>query len=106
MWAYPDLFELDAETGAPTVVSGVPPDAFSDDGQLWGSPLYDWEVHLSGSHIADLTLGGEISLKPKAYTPHTWPARCSVCDMNVASTASSGSSDMDPRFHGNPSQKA
>lgn len=43
VWAYQDLFEL-SESGAPATVSGVPPDAFSDTGQLWGSPLYDWQV--------------------------------------------------------------
>ena len=36
------LFCLD-ERGEPSEVAGVPPDAFSDDGQLWGNPIYDWE---------------------------------------------------------------
>lgn len=40
-WARPDLYVL-AETGAPTVVAGVPPDFFSETGQRWGNPLYDW----------------------------------------------------------------
>ncbi len=44
VWAHPELFLLD-EHGDPTVVAGVPPDAFSDEGQLWGNPLYDWEAH-------------------------------------------------------------
>ncbi len=44
VWARPDLFELDPE-GRPLAVSGVPPDAFSDTGQLWGTPLYRWERH-------------------------------------------------------------
>lgn len=43
VWAHRSLFELDAKTGAPTSVSGVPPDAFSATGQLWGSPLYNWK---------------------------------------------------------------
>jgi 4-alpha-glucanotransferase len=43
VWANPDLFELD-ERGRPTVVSGVPPDYFSETGQRWGNPLYRWEV--------------------------------------------------------------
>lgn len=43
VWAYPDLFYLD-EQGRPTVVAGVPPDYFSATGQLWGNPLYQWEV--------------------------------------------------------------
>jgi 4-alpha-glucanotransferase len=41
VWAHRSLFELDSE-GLPERVSGVPPDAFSDTGQLWGNPLYDW----------------------------------------------------------------
>jgi 4-alpha-glucanotransferase len=43
LWMNPGLFKLD-ENLAPTVVSGVPPDYFSDTGQLWGSPVYDWEA--------------------------------------------------------------
>jgi 4-alpha-glucanotransferase len=43
VWAHQELFEL-SESGAPSQVSGVPPDAFSETGQLWGSPLYDWQV--------------------------------------------------------------
>lgn len=43
-WALPELFTLDAN-GYPTVVAGVPPDYFSPTGQLWGNPLYKWEVH-------------------------------------------------------------
>jgi 4-alpha-glucanotransferase len=44
VWARPELFELDAQ-GHPTVVAGVPPDAFSDTGQRWGNPLYRWCAH-------------------------------------------------------------
>ena len=44
VWAHPDLFFLDAD-GKPTVVAGVPPDYFSPTGQLWGNPLYRWDVH-------------------------------------------------------------
>ena len=43
-WANPELFFLD-ENSLPTVVAGVPPDYFSPTGQLWGNPLYRWEVH-------------------------------------------------------------
>lgn len=43
VWAHRKLFRLDA-TGQPTHVAGVPPDYFSATGQLWGNPLYDWEV--------------------------------------------------------------
>jgi 4-alpha-glucanotransferase len=42
VWAHPDLFYLDAD-GHPTVVAGVPPDYFSETGQLWGNPLYRWD---------------------------------------------------------------
>ena len=41
VWANRHLFEVD-DLGRPQFVSGVPPDAFSETGQLWGSPLYDW----------------------------------------------------------------
>jgi 4-alpha-glucanotransferase len=43
VWAHPQLFHLD-ERGNPTVVAGVPPDYFSATGQLWGNPLYRWDV--------------------------------------------------------------
>jgi 4-alpha-glucanotransferase len=43
VWANPRLFYLDDDL-QPTVVSGVPPDYFSETGQLWGHPLYRWEV--------------------------------------------------------------
>ncbi|MEL6302059.1 MAG: 4-alpha-glucanotransferase [Pseudomonadota bacterium] len=45
-WARRELLRLD-EQGQPTHVAGVPPDYFSEDGQLWGNPLYDWEYHAS-----------------------------------------------------------
>lgn len=42
VWANREHFKLDAR-GRPTVVAGVPPDYFSETGQLWGNPLYDWD---------------------------------------------------------------
>ncbi|MDR2488354.1 MAG: 4-alpha-glucanotransferase [Desulfovibrio sp.] len=42
VWANPHFFHLDGDM-LPTVVSGVPPDYFSETGQLWGTPLYNWE---------------------------------------------------------------
>ena len=42
VWAEPKQFQLDKETHIPHEVAGVPPDYFSNDGQLWGNPLYDW----------------------------------------------------------------
>lgn len=44
VWAHPELFKLDKEL-RPTKVAGVPPDYFSETGQLWGNPIYDWAVH-------------------------------------------------------------
>lgn len=41
VWTHRAQFQLDA-TGAPRAVAGVPPDYFSEFGQLWGNPLYDW----------------------------------------------------------------
>lgn len=43
-WSHPHLFYFD-DDGKPTVVAGVPPDYFSPTGQLWGNPLYRWDVH-------------------------------------------------------------
>jgi 4-alpha-glucanotransferase len=43
VWRHPELFYLD-ENLQPTVVAGVPPDAFSVTGQRWGLPLYRWDV--------------------------------------------------------------
>ena len=43
VWSAPQYFQLDGEN-VPTEVSGVPPDAFTEDGQLWGNPLYDWDA--------------------------------------------------------------
>lgn len=42
VWCAPGWFQLD-ENLNPTAVAGCPPDAFSEDGQLWGNPLYRWE---------------------------------------------------------------
>lgn len=43
-WANKELFHINAK-GFPTQVAGVPPDYFSENGQLWGNPLYDWNAH-------------------------------------------------------------
>jgi 4-alpha-glucanotransferase len=43
-WSHPELFYFDSK-GLPTVVAGVPPDYFSPTGQLWGNPLYHWDIH-------------------------------------------------------------
>ena len=43
-WSHRELFYMDEE-GRPSFVAGVPPDYFSPTGQLWGNPIYKWEVH-------------------------------------------------------------
>ena len=48
VWCNQHIFILD-ESGAPTVVAGVPPDYFSTTGQRWGNPLYDWSA-LAADH--------------------------------------------------------
>jgi 4-alpha-glucanotransferase len=50
VWANPEKFKLDRE-GNPLVVAGVPPDCFSDTGQLWGNPVYNWEVLKNSSYV-------------------------------------------------------
>ena len=43
VWSNPKLFQLDEKLD-PVAVAGCPPDAFSEDGQLWGNPLYRWDL--------------------------------------------------------------
>ena len=43
VWAHRNIFAIDEETGEPALMAGVPPDYFSEDGQLWGNPVYKWE---------------------------------------------------------------
>lgn len=43
VWANQEIFTIDPSTFRPTHVSGVPPDYFSETGQRWGNPLYDWQ---------------------------------------------------------------
>ncbi len=44
VWVYTDLFDLDDDLN-PKTVAGCPPDAFSETGQLWGNPVYNWQRH-------------------------------------------------------------
>ena len=64
VWANPENFLLDEDCD-PIEVAGCPPDAFTDDGQLWGNPLYDWKY-----------------MKNDGYS--WWKARirhiCNICD--------------------------
>jgi 4-alpha-glucanotransferase len=50
VWANRDLFLLD-EDGSATVVAGVPPDYFSDTGQRWGNPIFDWDKMASNGFL-------------------------------------------------------
>jgi len=43
VWSHQEWFKLDSD-GNPTVVAGVPPDYFSETGQRWGNPLFEWKV--------------------------------------------------------------
>lgn len=44
VWTHPELFKLKPNL-SPKMVAGVPPDYYSETGQLWGNPVYDWDVH-------------------------------------------------------------
>jgi 4-alpha-glucanotransferase len=44
VWMHPEIFNLDPGTRKPLTVAGVPPDYFSETGQLWGNPVYRWDV--------------------------------------------------------------
>ena len=46
-WSQPDLFQMDPKTLHPVKVAGCPPDYFSETGQFWGNPVYDWEGNRS-----------------------------------------------------------
>jgi len=48
-WAHREILKID-EDGRPEAVAGVPPDYFSEDGQLWGNPLYDWDLHARSNY--------------------------------------------------------
>ncbi|MEW6336285.1 MAG: 4-alpha-glucanotransferase [Acidobacteriota bacterium] len=49
VWAHRRLFQLGPD-GHPVAVAGVPPDYFSETGQLWGNPLYDWGAHAASGY--------------------------------------------------------
>jgi len=49
VWARPHLFKLDGEMN-PTALAGVPPDYFSETGQLWENPVYDWPAHAASGY--------------------------------------------------------
>ena len=62
VWAKPELFTLD-ETGQPRFVAGVPPDYFSETGQRWGNPQYDWRaMQADGFHWWQQRLNTQLQL--------------------------------------------
>lgn len=62
VWASPELFTLD-QAGLPYKVAGVPPDYFSDTGQRWGNPLYEWQKHIDeGFFWWQQRLAGQLEL--------------------------------------------
>ena len=50
VWSNAALFQLDGEK-LPLSVAGCPPDGFSKKGQLWGNPLYNWEIHEESGYL-------------------------------------------------------
>lgn len=49
-WVNSNILKLDPDTKEPLIVGGAPPDAYSEDGQLWGNPVYDWEKVASSDY--------------------------------------------------------
>ncbi len=49
VWSHPEMFLLNKEL-LPKKIAGVPPDAFSLDGQLWGNPIYNWNFHKKNNY--------------------------------------------------------
>ncbi len=50
VWKNPDYFAVGRDF-APTLMAGVPPDIFSESGQLWGNPIYNWENHRKDDYL-------------------------------------------------------
>ena len=69
VWSERKEFLLDSE-GRPSKVAGVPPDYFSEDGQLWGNPLYDW--NRMKDFIPGETPVSELALQFDVYVPEPW----------------------------------
>ena len=62
VWIDPELFQLDS-TLTPTAVAGCPPDGFTEDGQLWGNPLYRWDAMKKDGYgwwLRRLTAAGQL----------------------------------------------
>lgn len=70
IWASPAEFQLDRDLRCKNV-AGVPPDYFSEDGQLWGNPLYDWEHMKKNGYIFwKKRLGGALRLYDTVRLDH------------------------------------
>lgn len=70
VWSHPELFKLDRNK-RPKVVAGVPPDYFSQTGQLWGNPIYDWErLKETGFDWWLLRIGHNLSLYDQIRIDH------------------------------------
>ena len=85
VWAEPQFFLLDAK-GFPCEVAGVPPDYFSEDGQFWGNPLYDWDaMHRDGFGWWIRRIGGAARLYDAIRIDHFrgfesyWAIPCGAC---------------------------
>jgi len=50
VWENPGLFQL-GDDYLPSEISGCPPDSFSEDGQIWGNPLYDWDAMAKADYL-------------------------------------------------------
>jgi len=70
VWSRPDLFELEP-SGAPRTVSGVPPDYFSETGQRWGNPIYDWaRIGLEGYAFWVARVKGTLAMVDRIRLDH------------------------------------
>lgn len=49
VWVHPELFQVDEDCKS-KLVAGVPPDLFSDEGQFWGNPIYNWDAHAADGY--------------------------------------------------------
>ena len=71
VWSNVDIFKIDKDTFVPDEVAGVPPDYFSEDGQLWGNPLYDWDaMEKDGFSWWVRRLGEELSIYDTVRIDH------------------------------------
>lgn len=60
VWTMPDLFKVDEDKN-PLFIAGVPADGFSEDGQLWGNPIYNWSAHEASTLLGGFTVFKKVS---------------------------------------------